>query len=99
VYLKPKPSQKHVFCEYAGEQYIATQKLTLWPSQMHFLENPAKQGGSTRLADATDDAKRDSHHGFDWLNVMPRQLPVRCHVNFQSALTVYCCLCHVSVDR
>jgi hypothetical protein len=30
---------------------------------------------------------------------MPRQLPVRYHVNFQSALTIYCWLCHISVDR
>jgi hypothetical protein len=90
VYLEPKPSQKHVFWESAGEQYIATKKLTLRPSQTRFLENPAKQGVATRLVDATADANRDSHHGFDWLTVMPRQLPVRYHVNFQSALTIYC---------
>jgi hypothetical protein len=76
VYLEPKPSQKHFFCEPVGEQCLATKKLTLWLSLTCFLRNSAKQGIATRLADATADAKGDSRHGLDWLTVMPRQLPV-----------------------
>jgi hypothetical protein len=75
VYLESKPSQKHVFCESASEQYIATQKLTLRPSITRFLENNAQQGIATHLPDATADANGDSRHGFDWL--------INCHVNFQ----------------
>jgi hypothetical protein len=43
---------------------MATQKLMLRPSLTRFLENHAKQGIATRLANATADANDDSRHAF-----------------------------------